>query len=269
MRSYRKLLKRSTAVGAITLAAFSLQPGSAGAAPAPDPSGSVHTKVVGGTKADQGEFPFMVRLSMGCGGALYTKDIVLTAAHCVDGSGDNTSITATAGVVDLQDSAAVKVNSTKVLQAPGYNGKGKDWALIKLAKPLDQPTLKIAEDTKLNNGDFTIAGWGADKEGGDQQRYLLKATVPFVDDAACQKAYGDQLTPGDEICAGKVDTGGVDTCQGDSGGPMFRKDDAGQWLQVGIVSWGDGCARPGKPGVYSEVSTFAADIKKAAGELGG
>ncbi|MEK2472933.1 MULTISPECIES: S1 family peptidase [Streptomyces] len=268
MRSTRKHLKRTTAAGAIALAAFSLQPAAAQAAPAPTPGGSVHTHVVGGTRADQGEFPFMVRLSMGCGGALYTKDIVLTAAHCVDGSGNDTSITATGGVVDLEDSAAVKVNSTQVLQAPGYNGKGKDWALIKLAKPIDQPTLKIAENDTYNKGDFTIAGWGADKEGGDQQRYLLKATVPFIDDATCQQAYGDSLTPGDEICAGKLDTGGVDTCQGDSGGPMFRKDDAGQWLQVGIVSWGEGCARPGKPGVYTEVSAFAADIKKAAAGLG-
>ncbi|SHL95005.1 Trypsin [Streptomyces yunnanensis] len=268
LRSTRKHLKRTTAAGAIALAAFSLQPAAAQAAPAPTPGGSVHTHVVGGTRADQGEFPFMVRLSMGCGGALYTKDIVLTAAHCVDGSGNDTSITATGGVVDLEDSAAVKVNSTQVLQAPGYNGKGKDWALIKLAKPIDQPTLKIAENDTYNKGDFTIAGWGADKEGGDQQRYLLKATVPFIDDATCQQAYGDSLTPGEEICAGKLDTGGVDTCQGDSGGPMFRKDDAGQWLQVGIVSWGEGCARPGKPGVYTEVSAFAADIKKAAAGLG-
>ncbi len=50
---------------------------------------------------------------------------------------------------------------------------------------------------------------------------------------------------------------------------MFRKDEAGQRLQVGIVSWGEGCARPGKPGVYTEVSTFAADIKKAAEGLAG
>ncbi|WNE95979.1 serine protease [Streptomyces luomodiensis] len=265
MRNPWKHIKRASALGAVALAAFSLTPGSASAAPTgPEPSPSV----VGGTRAAQGEFPFMVRLSMGCGGALYTQDIVLTAAHCVDGSGADTSITATAGVVDLQDPDAIEVKSTEVLQAPGYNGTGKDWALIKLAEPIDQPTLKIADTTDYNEGDFTIAGWGADAEGGDQQRYLLKATVPFVDDATCKAAY-DELVADEELCAGKVDEGGVDTCQGDSGGPMFRKDDSGQWIQVGIVSWGEGCARPGKPGVYTEVSTFAEDIKAAATQLDG
>ncbi|MFF9317738.1 S1 family peptidase [Streptomyces sp. NPDC014735] len=258
MKQLLRALKRCSVIAAVALAAVSLQPAGASAAPAP---------VVGGTRAAQGEFPFMVRLSMGCGGALYAKDIVLTAAHCVDGSGNNTSITATAGVVDLQSSSAVKVKSTKVLQAPGYNGTGKDWALIKLAKPIDQPTLKIATSTAYNNGTFTIAGWGAPSEGGSQQRYLLKATVPFVSDAECQAAYNGDLVPGEEICAGLIDTGGVDTCQGDSGGPMFRKDDSGSWIQVGIVSWGQGCARPGYPGVYTEVSTFASQIASAASTL--
>ncbi|MGX1503042.1 UNVERIFIED_CONTAM: secreted trypsin-like serine protease [Streptomyces graminofaciens] len=249
-------LKRCVAAGAVILAAVSLQPTSASAAAPP---------VVGGTRAAQGEFPFMVRLSMGCGGALYAKDIVLTAAHCVSGSGNNTSITATAGVVDLNSSSAIKVRSTKVLQASGYNGTGKDWALIKLAQPINLPTLKIAETTAYNSGTFTVAGWGAAREGGAQQRYLLKAQVPFVPDSTCRQAY-DELVPSEEICAG-YNEGGVDTCQGDSGGPMFRKDNAGVWTQVGIVSWGYGCARAGYPGVYTEVSTFAAAIKSAAANL--
>ena len=238
----------------------------AGATSVPAQAEDVHTDVVGGTPAEQGAYPWIVRLSMGCGGALYKSDVVLTAAHCVDGTGENTSISVTAGVVDLESPDAVTVKSTYVLQAPGYDGRGKDWALIKLAQPIDGiPTLPSATDTSYDEGDFTIIGWGADSEGGEQQRYLLEATVPFVDDAACKAAYSD-LIGDEEICAG-VEAGGTDTCQGDSGGPMVRKDANGEWVQVGIVSWGEGCARPGKPGVYTQVSTFAADIAKAAGEL--
>ncbi|MCP3817269.1 serine protease [Streptomyces sp. A3M-1-3] len=258
MKRLISLLKRSAAVVAVGLAVVSLQPTSASAAAPP---------VVGGVRAAQGEFPFMVRLSMGCGGALYTQTIVLTAAHCVNGSGNNTSITATAGVVDLRSSSAIKVKSTKVLQAPGYNGTGRDWALIKLAQPINLPILKIAETTQYNTGTFTVAGWGAATEGGGQQRYLRKANVPFVSDATCKQAYGSSLVAAEEICAGYMAEGGVDTCQGDSGGPMFRKDNAGAWVQVGITSWGEGCARAGYPGVYTEVSTFAAQIKSAAAGL--
>ncbi|HEV7625673.1 MAG TPA: serine protease [Streptomyces sp.] len=263
-KNRRKLIARLIAGAAVVLAGVSLQPASAAIAGETD---GPRTKIVGGTPAEQGEFPWMVRLSMGCGGALFEKDVVLTAAHCVDGSGENTSITATGGVVDLEDSNKVDVKSTEVLQAPGYDGTGKDWALIKLAKPIDQATLPIAESDANNKGDFTVAGWGADKEGGEQQQKMLKVDVPFIDDATCKGAYAE-LVEGEELCAGDMEAGGIDSCQGDSGGPMFRKDEAGEFVQVGIVSWGEGCARAGKPGVYTEVSTFAADIKKAAAELG-
>jgi secreted trypsin-like serine protease len=232
------------------------------------PSAAAQPSVVGGTRAAQGEFPFMVRLSMGCGGALYSSRLVLTAAHCVGGTGTNTSITATLGVVDLQSSSRIQVRSNYVYRAPGYNGNGKDWALIRLATPVTGlATLPIATTTAYNSGTFTVAGWGAAREGGGQQRYLLKAQVPFVSDASCQSSYPD-LIPSDEICAGFA-AGGVDTCQGDSGGPMFRRDASNAWIQVGVVSWGNGCARPNYPGVYSQVSTFASAIASAAASLGG
>ncbi|MEV1288863.1 serine protease [Micromonospora sp. NPDC049679] len=261
MVRWQKLL--GAAAAALTAMSFGAVAVASPAAAAPDPG--VTPFVVGGTRAAEGEFPWMVRLSMGCGGALYTTQIVITAAHCVSRTGANTSITATMGSVDLQSSTRITRKSTYVYRAPGYNGTGKDWALIKLASPVSLPTLKIATTTAYNSGTFTVAGWGANREGGAQQRYLLKAQVPFVSDASCRQSYPD-LVPNEEICAGYAQ-GGVDTCQGDSGGPMFRRDAANAWIQVGIVSWGNGCARPNYPGVYTEVSTFASAIASAAAGL--
>ncbi|MEU3623304.1 S1 family peptidase [Amycolatopsis coloradensis] len=264
-RRFSLLKKTLIAVAAAgTLAGLATAPPAAAAQP---PS----TDVVGGTRAAQGEFPWMVRLSMGCGGALYTPQIVLTAAHCVSRTGANTSITATLGVVDLQSTAAKKVKSTYVHRSPTYpTSTGGDWALIKLASPVTGiATLPIATTKAYDSGTFTVAGWGAASEGGAQQRYLLKATVPFVSDATCKAQGGSyaDLIANAEICAGNVNSGGVDTCQGDSGGPMFRRDSANAWIQVGIVSWGEGCARAHAPGVYAEVSTFATAIKNAAAGL--
>lgn len=250
-------------VGSVALAA------PVSAAPAPTSDGGVTPLVVGGTRAAQGEFPFMVRLSMGCGGALYSARLVLTAAHCVGSTGANTSITATLGAVDLQSSSRITVRSNYVYRAPGYNGNGKDWALIRLATPVTSlATLPIATSTAYDSGTFTVAGWGAAREGGPQQRYLLKATVPFVSDSTCDAQYGGDVIVAEEICAGYT-SGGTDTCQGDSGGPMFRRGANNAWVQVGIVSWGNGCARPNFPGVYTQVSTFASAIAAGAASLGG
>ena len=270
MTTLRSALRRAALVTVGAAAVLGAAAGQAVAAP-PAPADDVQPQVVGGTRAAQGEFPFMVRLSMGCGGALYTQDIVLTAAHCVGTTGNNTSIGVTAGAVDLQDTTnRVTRTSTYVYRAPGYSSTtGDDWALIKLNAPItNQATLPIATNTTYDTGTFTVAGWGAATEGGAQQRYLLKATVPFITDAQCGQAYSE-LIPNEEICAGNWNDGGVDTCQGDSGGPMFRRDNNNAWIQVGIVSWGYGCARPENPGVYTQVSTYASAIAAAAANLGG
>lgn len=224
--------------------------------------------IVGGEPAEDGEYPWMVRLSMGCGGSLLTDQIVLTAAHCVGSTGPDTSITASYGSVDLESSDIVDYQSEYVYRSPAYGQDGtEDWALVQLSEPVaDAQLLAIAETDAHDNGDFEIMGWGADQEGGAQQRYLLKAVVPFVDDDECGAAYGASFDAPTEICAGFPE-GGVDACQGDSGGPMIARDDSGEAVQVGIVSWGSGCARAGYPGVYAQVSYSAEEILAAADDL--
>ena len=78
--------------------------------------------------------------------------------------------------------------------------------------------------------------------------------VNIVSDIDCNSSYSGQIVKDTMICAARM---GKDSCQGDSGGPLIIKGDvASEDVQVGIVSWGAGCADPLYPGVYARVDTF-------------
>lgn len=227
-------------------------------------------EVVGGDLAADGDFPWMVRLSMGCGGVLTAPRVVLTAGHCVGGSGPDTGIQAVAGATDLRSKAAVTARSVSVIRAGGFRGEiyGDDWALIRLDRDLGLPTLPMARSAVGARAKVTVVGWGRTSENDHEKQDRLRyGAVPVVPDSACAKAYrkvGVALVRAESICAGDQV---VDACQGDSGGPMVRRDAAGHWTQVGIVSYGLGCARDGYPGVYTEVSTFRSAIRSATRKL--
>ncbi|AGZ46102.1 Anionic trypsin-2 [Actinoplanes friuliensis DSM 7358] len=227
-------------------------------------------EVVGGDTAPDGRFPWMVRLSMGCGGALTAPRVVLTAGHCVTGSGKDRTIEVVAGVTDLKSRNAIKAKSVAVFRPKSFHSetRGDDWALVKLDRPLDLPTLGISRGGADEYGPLTILGWGQTGEGSLKQQYKLKyASVPVVADGTCAKAYRKakvKLVEDESICAGKR---GVDTCQGDSGGPLVHRVAEDRWVQVGIVSWGLGCARRNYPGVYTQVSKFRDEIQAATRKL--
>jgi secreted trypsin-like serine protease len=226
-------------------------------------------EVVGGVAARPGQYPWMVRLSIGCGGTLIAPRAVLTAAHCVRRTGPTRSIVVSANSVELNPGRAMRVRSTFAQRSPRFRHatRGDDWAVVRLERPLNLPTLRLARDRSYDRGSFVVVGWGAVREGGTLQRRLRTARVPFVDDDRCEKAYrsaGYRFLKREMICAGNIRRGGVDSCQGDSGGPLVRRDGAGRWVQVGIVSWGHGCARPRFPGVYTQVSAYAGQIAAAA-----
>jgi secreted trypsin-like serine protease len=227
-------------------------------------------EVVGGDLAPAGRFPWMVRLSMGCGGVLTAPGVVLTAGHCVTGTGKDDTVGVTAGTTDLKSRAAIKAKSVSVIRADGFRDetRGDDWALVKLDRELDLPVLDLSHGGADEGGRMTIIGWGQTREDSPRQQNKLRfATVPIVADKECARAYrkvGVKLVENEAICAGGR---GADTCQGDSGGPMVHETADHRFVQVGIVSFGLGCARRNYPGVYTQISKFRAEIRAATRKL--
>jgi secreted trypsin-like serine protease len=157
---------------------------------------------------------------------------------------------------------------------PGFNLSTlqHDVSYLVLGSPSAQQTIQIAgaaEGATWADGVFEdITGWGATAESGPGSggsASLMAGSVPIFNINACANAYasaGDFVDPATMVCAGYAD-GGVDSCFGDSGGPMQAPLLGGGYRLVGLTSWGEGCAEPGFPGVYTRVAdpTFSGEIQ--------
>src|SRR3954467_7012882 len=226
--------------------------------------------IVGGHDVPAGKYPYVASITVdfafGCTGTLVTPTIIVTAGHC-------SSLTPGHASVPLGQPGQlvdVSVGSNKpgegqhpavkrTIVNPNYNllnGDSYDVSLLELATPVNLPTVKVAgpgEEGLWKPGTMaTIAGFGATEEGGDAPPVMQEAQVPITTDAYAANAYGSSFDPKTMLAAG-YPQGGVDTCQGDSGGPLLVPASTGELRLAGDTSWGDGCAQPGKPGVYGRI----------------
>ena len=239
--------------------------------------------IVGGSSVQDGGLRFMASIQQAgsrgaeghfCGGSVVASRWVLTAAHCITEDDDSVTRPGTLQVVvgrtDLESSGGQVVRVDRVLRHPKYLSTGTfDAALLHTTTAMKVPTIRLvgtSNNTLERDGrTVTVAGWGTEFFGSPViPSRMKKVSLSVVGDSSCTTNTLMGFNAPTEICA---DALGGDSCQGDSGGPLFGTLADGRRVQVGIVSYGLGCATPGFPGVYGEVNnpSIRAFISRNAG----
>lgn len=223
-------------------------------------------RIIGGAEATPNTYPWIVSLQSNggehfCGGSLIDKRWVMTAAHCLeDEQASNIQVVVSEYDVQQADSGEEKRRVKRIISHPDYRDD-HDIALLELAEPVEKAAIGLMSKTDVDNlspgTQLAVMGWGnRATDGEDYPNKLHEVRVPLTEQDACKTSYasvGSDITE-NMICAGLTE-GGKDSCQGDSGGPLvIQKDNA--WLQVGIVSFGEGCAAPNFPGVYTRAANY-------------
>ncbi len=240
---------------------------------------TISTRIVGGIESAPTQWQSIVSVKYKgyknthfCGGSLIAEQWVLTAAHCMFENGlplSASELVATVGEYDLNSSPVTpSTNIEQIFTHPDYDPSKQenDIALLKLSEPVTNDSVTIVSllstaSLVAQQRPATVMGWGS-TIGYDPDQIvdpyypdlLREVEVPLNTDQQCASSLGSSYT-NVMICAG-LPEGGKDSCQGDSGGPLMVNTNYG-WQQLGLVSWGYGCASAGSPGVYTRIALFA------------
>ncbi|XP_020278717.1 trypsin-1-like [Pseudomyrmex gracilis] len=227
-----------------------------------------HNRIVGGVETQVNQYPWMALLmykgQFYCGGSIINSRFVMTAAHCIDRF-DISRMSVRVFEHDWSVNNETKMQEFRVertIKHSGYSttNYNNDIGLVKLKNSIvfEGPLRPVClpDRTKTFAGEKGIVtGWGAVKESGMVSHTLQEVVVPILTNAECRATkYPSRRITDNMLCAG-YEEGGKDSCQGDSGGPLHVENNNVHQI-VGVVSWGEGCAKPGYPGVYSRVNRF-------------
>ncbi|XP_041490685.1 trypsin V-A-like [Microtus oregoni] len=212
-------------------------------------------RIVGGYTCQKHSVPYQVSLNDGshiCGGSLITDQWVLSAAHCY-----SPKIQVRLGEHNIHELEGGEqfIDAAKIIPHPDYSKWtiDNDIMLIKLKSPAtlnsQVSTIPLPECCPSADMECLVSGWGLLKSAAEIPSLLQCLDAPVLSDSVCRKAYPGRITS-NMFCLGFLE-GGKDSCQMDSGGPVVCNGK----LQ-GVVSWGDGCAQKGKPGVYTKVCNY-------------
>ncbi|XP_045767980.1 trypsin-1-like [Maniola jurtina] len=247
-------------------------------------------RIVGGYETKKKEIPWIAVLMYNgrfyCGGSLINDLYVLTAAHCTSGfRKEKMSVRFLEHDRSMHnETKTIDRKVSQIIRHLRYNPGtyDNDIAMLKLSERVDLSTAlkrvrvdEVDEDNDIGlrpvclpkpglnyaNETAIVAGWGTTEEGGSVSNTLQEVEVPIMTNMECrQTSYKNRITE-NMLCAGEKQ-GGHDACQGDSGGPLHVRDaNTEKHHIVGVVSWGEGCARPDRPGVYSRVNRYLTWIK--------
>ncbi|KAG8453440.1 hypothetical protein GDO86_000170 [Hymenochirus boettgeri] len=231
-------------------------------------------RILRGLSALPASHPWLAAIYIGnhfCAGSLIQPCWVVSAAHCFADSPSKSEIRVVLGQHFFNQTTDV----TQTFEIDRYIFYDKysvfkrnehDIVLIKLKKVNNMCAKKTqfvqticlpVKGIPFDDGHHCqIAGWGRMMEDAtDYAHNLQEAIIPLVPDNKCSspEVYGAEISE-NMFCAGYFDCS-TDACQGDSGGPLACEQDKISYLS-GIVSWGDGCGRLNKPGVYTKVSNY-------------
>ncbi|XP_006139007.2 coagulation factor X [Pelodiscus sinensis] len=240
----------------------------------PKISPNPNVRIVGGKDCLPGECPWQALLLNEkeegfCGGTILNQFFILTAAHCINQS---KIIKVIVGEVDREkeENTEMIYAAEKVMVHGRFVSATYDYdiALIKLREPIKfskyvipacLPDVDFANEILMTQKSGRVSGFGRLFEQGRMSNKLQVLEVPYIDRNSCKQSSTFMITE-NMFCAG-YDNVTKDACQGDSGGPHVTKY-KDTYFVTGIVSWGEGCARKGKYGVYTKVSKLEGWVRK-------